>query len=161
MDIKLTTNSIIHCTERQQYNNGENILKGIVTAKINNNTTKKSKDMTFDKMEQKRKIDLLPTDVYCHGDLERGDEIIASLEKLGGVNPYSAYSGKNKKQLYYISKDKNYIKCCDPEKDKELTSFITRFYKMLTLPPIEIIEIEGKKYKKEEVFEKLKDLKTY
>lgn len=142
MDIKLTTNSIIHCTKRQQYNDEHITVLSTLPA-------------------ESKLINTSPTDVYYHGDLDRGKEIIAALQKLGGNNNYLRYSAKNKNMLYYISKDNNYIKCCDPEKDEELTSFITRFYKMLTLPPIELIEIEGKKYRKEEVFEKLKDLKTY
>ena len=43
----------------------------------------------------------------------------------------------------------------------ELANFITRFYTKLTLPQIDIIEIEGKKYNKKDVLDKLKDLKTY
>ena len=114
------------------------------------------------KIEKEQKlINVLPTDVYYHGDPERNKEIIEALEKLGGNNEYAGYYAGNSKLLYYISKDHNYIKCCNPEKDKELTSFIVRFYKMLTLPPIKTIEIEGKKYRKEEVLKKLKNLKTY
>ena len=106
-------------------------------------------------------IDSLPTDVYYHGDPERGNEVIAALEKLGGINYRSCCSGENEERLYYISKENNYITNCLPKTEKELAGFITRFYKMLTLPPIELIEVEGKKYKKEEVLNKLKDLKTY
>ena len=139
--------------------NGKNILPNIETAKINNNTTKNSKDINMD--AESKLVNTLPTDVYYYGDPLRGNEVIAALEKLGGINYRSCCSGENEERLYYISKENNYITNCLPRTHKELASFITRFYKMLTLPPIEIIEIEGKKYRKEEVLNKLKDLKTY
>lgn len=139
MDTKLVTNSIIHCQERQL---------GTIDH--------------LSKIEKEQKlINVLPTDVYYHGDPERNKEIIEALEKRGGNNKYAGFCAGNSKLLYYISKDHNYIKCCNPEKDKELTSFIVRFYKMLTLPSIKTIEIEGKKYRKEDVLKKLKNLKTY
>ena len=139
--------------------NGKNILPNIETAKINNNTTKNSKDINMD--AESKLVNTLPTDVYYHGDPLRGNEVIAALEKLGGINYLSCYSGKNEERLYYISKENNHITNCLPKTDKELVGFITRFYKKCTLPPIETIEIEGKKYCKEEVLEKLKDLNTY
>lgn len=100
------------------------------------------------------------TDVYYQGDSERGPEIIAALEKLGGNNNYLQFEGTDEEALYYISKENNYIKACNLLTD-EITSFVTRFYTKLTLPQIDTIEIEGKKYKREEVLEKLKNLKTY
>ena len=100
------------------------------------------------------------TDVYYHGDPERGPEIIKALEKLGGNNDHFHFDGIDKSAMYYISRNSNEIRACD-NFSSELASFITHFYTKLTLPPVEIIEIEGKKYKREEVLDKLKDLKTY
>ena len=100
------------------------------------------------------------TDVYYQGDSKRGPEIIAALEKLGGNNNYLQFEGTDEEALYYISKDNNCIKACNLLTD-EITSFVTRFYTKLTLPQIETIEIEGKKYNKKDVLDKLKDLKTY
>lgn len=100
------------------------------------------------------------TDVYYQGDSKRGPEIIAALEKLGGNNDHFQFDGNDKTAMYYISRNTNEIRACH-NFSNELASFITHFYTKLTLPQIETIEIEGKKYNKKDVLDKLKDLKTY
>ena len=101
------------------------------------------------------------TDVYYQGDSERGPEIIAALEKLGGNNDHFHLDGTDKNAMYYISRNTNEIRVCLNNFSSELSNFITRFYTKLTLPQIDTIEIEGKKYNKKDVLDKLKDLKTY
>ena len=59
--------------------NGKNILPNIETAKINNNTTKNSKDINMD--AESKLVNTLPTDVYYYGDPLRGNEVSAALEK--------------------------------------------------------------------------------
>lgn len=99
------------------------------------------------------------TNVYFRGDRNRGHEIISTLEKLGGDNSFFQLAGTYEDSLYYISKENNYIKACDLL-ENNLISLIKYFYTELTLPA-EIIEIDGIKYNKKEVLEKLKDLQTY
>ena len=117
---------------------------------------KKQFGIFFNKFPKKSEIN---TNVYFRGDHERGPEIIAALEALGGDNSYLGYEGIDEDFLYYISKDNNYIKACD-KNDGELISLIKCFYTEQKLP-VETIEINGIKYNKKEVLEKLKDLQTY
>lgn len=120
-------------------------------------------DITIDKKlylsilrEGKEVSFILPTDIYYYGDANRSKEIIKALEKLGGINKH--YDCKDKNCIYFIGNN-NVI--TGIMAGSSVATVIKRFYKKCVLPPIETIEIEGRKYKKEEVLEKLKDLKTY
>ena len=122
-----------------------------------NNVINKSQfGIFFNKFPKKSEIN---TNVYFRGDRSRGHEIISTLEKLGGDNSFFQLEGIDEDSLYYISKENNYIKACDLL-ENDLISLIKYFYTELTLPA-EIIEINGIKYNKKEVLEKLKDLQTY
>lgn len=70
--------------------------------------------------------------VYIKGVKDRGDEVIETLKKLGGINRHSL-GGGNKQAYYYINPkgtiDYVYVDECSPEH-----LLVKEFYKEITLP---------------------------
>lgn len=107
-------------------------------------------------LKEGKELKLFPDkEIYFRGDANRGSEIIKALEKLGGQN--HLLEGCNPNNIYVIDFDNN-IKSYNSE--HFISQLIIKYWKEEFLPE-ELIEIEGKKYKKEDVLDKLKDLKTY
>lgn len=98
------------------------------------------------------------THVYYRGNAERGEEIISELIKLGGINYYNI-SAKNIDCYYFV----------DP-KNKRInflpsgglySHILDECYTEKFLPENkqETIEIYGKKYNKQEILDRIKELK--
>ena len=96
-----------------------------------------------------------PKNVYYRGVEDRGNEIIKALEKIGARNA-GDFEGDNVKCLYFI-KENGYIDACAD--DSLLADILQRGFTELFLPEIETLEICGKKFRKDEVIERIKDLK--
>ena len=109
----------------------------------------------FDKFFEKYpKID---THVYYRGVPERGDEILAELEKLGGKNTMEV-TGDIPQFIYGLSPLTKTILSIGS--DCEWAEFIKDTNTEMFLPEIiEAIEIDGKKYNKEDVISRIKELK--
>ena len=107
----------------------------------------------------------LDTHVYYRGVWNRGDEIISELEKLGGKNDYGIYNGKDNKEYYFINPKDHLIRhiSAEPKYHSEYLplDLIKSFYTEKFLPENkqEIIEIDGKKYNKQEVLDRINELK--
>ena len=109
------------------------------------------------------------THVYYRGVWNRGDEIISELEKLGGKNDYGIYNGKDNKEYYFINPKDHLIRhiSAEPKYPSEYLplDLIKSFYTEKFLPEVkpevksETIEIDGKKYNKQEVLDRMKELK--
>ena len=107
--------------------------------------------------------------VYYRGVWNRGDEIISELEKLGGKNDYGIYNGKDNKEYYFINPKDHLIRhiSAEPKYHSEYLplDLIKSFYTEKFLPEVkpdvksETIEIDGKKYNKKEVLDRMKELK--
>jgi len=91
--------------------------------------------------------------VYYRGVEGRGNEIIKALERLGGKN-IGYYSGNFQASLYYIKESGNIKSCAD---DSLIADVLKRGFTELFLPEIETIEIDGKKFRKDEVIETIKE----
>ena len=95
--------------------------------------------------------------VYYRGVPNRGDEIIAELEKLGGVNRID-YDGILDNRLYFIRPLTKSIDFCSD--DDECAELLKETYTEKFLPEKkELIEIDGKRYRKEDVINRIKELK--
>lgn len=105
--------------------------------------------------EVKQEID---THVYYRGNAERGKEIISELTKLGGINYYDI-SAQNIYCLYFILPKTKRIGSASSE--STLYNIIEDAYTEKFLPEVKIgtIEIDGKKYNKQEVLENINELK--
>jgi len=93
--------------------------------------------------------------VYYRGVKGRGEEVIKALEKLGGKNT-ACFDGIYEKCLYFIKKDGDINSC---HSNSVLANIIQRGFTELFLPEIETVEIDGKKFRKDEVIESIKGLK--
>ena len=76
--------------------------------------------------------------VYIVGDHEYADDVIAELERRGGINEHSL-KGDSNDWLYYIDPVTNIIEYCDVSKeyDKKLYEMLITFYN-----PIENVIVE-------------------
>ena len=92
---------------------------------------------------------------YYRGVEGRGNEIIKALEEIGARNARD-FEGDNVKCLYFI-KENGYIGACADH--SLLADILQRGFTELFLPEIETLEICGKKFRKDEVIERIKDLK--
>lgn len=63
---------------------------------------------------------------FVRGHLERGNEVIVSLEKLGGVNKH-CHTGNNSELLYFIEPKTNYISCCSPRSKESQSRALCQF----------------------------------
>jgi hypothetical protein len=103
--------------------------------------------------------------VYYRGNSERGDEIISELENLGGINNYGAYNGKCENALYFIDQISKQIRQINIDTNVVqgdlVLDLLESFYTEKFLPENkqEIIEIDGKKYNKQEILDRIKELK--
>ena len=70
--------------------------------------------------------------VYIRGVGDRGDEVIKTLEDLGGGNPYR-YHGDNNNAYYYINPDGEIAYTC-ADVEFRLLPFLREFYKEIKLP---------------------------
>lgn len=104
-----------------------------------------------------KKYPRVDTHVYYRGVPDRGDEIIDELKKLGGVNRFD-YDGSSENRLYFSSPITRVIGfCMDGNAYSEL---LKDTYTEKFLPEKkELIEIYGKRYRKEDVINRIKDLK--
>ena len=115
-----------------------------------------------DNEETKEEVD---THVYYRGVWNRGNEIISELEKLGGVNDYGRYNGKDSKEYYFIHPIDHLIRHISIESrypgEALPLDFLKSFYteKFLLESKSGTIEIDGKKYNKQEVLDRIKELK--
>ena len=122
-------------------------------------------DLFFEKYPKKE----LDIHVYYRGVWNRGGEIISELEKLGGKNDYGIYNGKDNKEYYFINPKDHLIRhiSAEPKYPSEYLplDLIKSFYTEKFLPEVkpevksETIEIDGKKYNKQEVLDRMKELK--
>ena len=104
-----------------------------------------------------KKYPRVDTHVYYRGVPDRGDEIIDELKKLGGVNRFD-YDGSSDYRLYFISPMTRVIGFCID--DKTCAELLRDTYTEKFLPEKkELIEIDGKRYRKEDVINRIKDLK--
>lgn len=93
--------------------------------------------------------------VYYKGDEERGNEVIQKLIDLGGINK-DELTGQTEKCIYFISPNGN-IDCTDSS--TLVRELIEKFYTEASLPIKETITIGEKTYYKEDVEERLNNLK--
>lgn len=93
--------------------------------------------------------------VYYRGVEGRGDEIIEALEKLGGKIK-SVLIGETESMLYFITSGNEIIAIDD---DSTMADILQRGFTELFLPEIETVEIDGKKFRKDEVMERINGLK--
>lgn len=91
--------------------------------------------------------------VYYRGIEGRGDEIIKALEILGARNA-GCFGGNYGKCLYFIKENGYMDSCAD---DSLVANILQRGFTELFLPEIETIEIDGKKFRKDEVIEIIKE----
>jgi hypothetical protein len=118
-------------------------------------------DLFFEKYPKKE----INTHVYYRGNSERGDEIISELENLGGINNYGAYNGKCENALYFIDQISKQIRQINIDTNVVqgdlVLDLLESFYTEKFLPENkqEIIEIDGKKYNKQEILDRIKELK--
>ena len=108
---------------------------------------------TISTLEEKRKK--LTSDVQQMN--EEYKAIIDELKKLGGVNRFD-YDGSSDYRLYFISPMTRVIGFCI--NDKTCAELLRDTYTEKFLPEKkELIEIDGKRYRKEDVINRIKDLK--
>ena len=98
------------------------------------------------------------THVYYRGNAERGDEIISELINIGGINYYSISAG-NIDCYYFVDPNNKRINFVGL--DTTCSHILEECYTEKFLPENkqEIIEIDGKKYNKQEVLDRMKELK--
>lgn len=95
--------------------------------------------------------------VYCRGVSNRGEEVIKALEELGGINTMG-YTGYSKDLYYLIGKNNAIITLMVAP----LTTWLLQqTFTEVSLPgePRETITIGGIEYDKQEVENRLKDIK--
>ena len=102
------------------------------------------------------------THVYYRGVPERGNEICAELEKIGGIKPspnWISYEGKG--TFYYINPfTKEITFDYDNSEAGNALALLKECYTEKFLPEKDdIIEIDSKKYKKYDVVNRIKGLK--
>ena len=104
-----------------------------------------------------KKYPRVDTHVYYRGVPDRGDEIIDELKKLGGKEDFCC-EGRSTCRFYFISPITRAIGyCIDGIPCSEL---LEDTYTEKFLPEKkELIEIDGKRYRKEDVINRIKDLK--
>ena len=123
-------------------------------------------DLFFDKYpknetsETEEPKDEIDTHVYYRGNAERGDEIISELIKLGGVNYYNI-SARHIGCYYLVDPKNKRINFMSSSEDSLYSHILEESYTEKFLPENkqEIIEIDGKKYNKQEVLDRMKELK--
>jgi hypothetical protein len=93
--------------------------------------------------------------VYYGGVKGRGDEVIKALESLGANNKNNC-AGSYADHLYYIDENNNINSCCY---STALGNILQRGFTELFLPKTETVEIGGKKFRKDEVMERINGLK--
>ena len=117
-------------------------------------------DMNFDVFFKKYPKKELDTHVYYRGNAERGDEIISELIKLGGINYYNI-SARHIGCYYFVDPKNKKINFMSSSEDSLYSHILEECYTEKFLPENkqEIIEIDGKKYNKQEVLDRMKELK--
>lgn len=117
-------------------------------------------DIFFKKYPREEIIDNgeIDTHVYYRGNAERGEEIISELEKLGGINRYNI-SAEKTDYCYVVDPIDKMIDFIEP--DTLYSHILEECYTEKFLPENkqEIIEIDGKKYNKQEAIDRIKELK--
>ena len=110
-----------------------------------------------DNEETKEELD---THVYYRGNTERGDEIISELVKLGGINYYNI-SAIHIGCYYFVDPKNKRINFMSSSEYSLYSHILEECYTEKFLPENkqEIIEIDGKKYNKQEVLDRMKELK--
>ena len=113
-------------------------------------------DVFFNKYPKKE----LDIHVYYRGNSERGDEIISELIKLGGVNYYNI-SARHIGCYYFVDPKNKRINFMSSSEDSLYSHILEEPYTEKFLPENkqETIEIDGKKYNKQEVLDRMKELK--
>lgn len=113
------------------------------------------KEETSEIENAKQEID---THVYYRGVAGRGKEIISELVKLGGINYYNI-SAESKNCCYAIDPKNKRINFL--ASDSLYSHILEECYTEKFLPEVkqEIIEIDGKKYNKQEVLDRINELK--
>ena len=98
------------------------------------------------------------THVYYVGVKGRGNEIITELKKLGGKNKSNLY-GNDKTCCYYISPYNKQISAINND-DMDIVCFLLKecYTEKFLSEKINTIEIDGKKYNKKDVIERLDEL---
>jgi len=98
------------------------------------------------------------THVYYVGVKGRGNEIITELKKLGGKNESNLY-GNDKTCCYYISPYNKQISAINND-DMDIVCFLLKecYTEKFLSEKINTIEIDGKKYNKKDVIERLDKL---
>ncbi len=98
------------------------------------------------------------THVYYVGVKGRGNEIITELKKLGGKNESNLY-GNDKTCCYYISPYNKQISAINND-DMDIVCFLLKecYTEKFLSEKINTIEIDGKKYNKKDVIERLDEL---
>ena len=98
------------------------------------------------------------THVYYVGVKGRGHEIITELKKLGGKNESNLY-GNDKTCCYYISPYNKQISAINND-DMDIVCFLLKecYTEKFLSEKINTIEIDGKKYNKKDVIERLDKL---
>ena len=91
--------------------------------------------------------------VYYRGVEGRGNEIIKALESLGGKD-IGYHSGNFQACLYYIKESENIESCAD---SSLVADVLKRGFTEMFLPEIETVEIDGKKFLKDELIELIKE----
>lgn len=105
----------------------------------------------FDKYPKTNKL------IYYTSIPGRVNEIIDELIKLGGISKYHIHNEGNRGNNYYILPISNIIMSA-PD-DGIVSEFLKKFYTEKFLPIIETIDIDGKKYNKKDIINKIKGLK--
>lgn len=104
-----------------------------------------------------KKYPRVDTHVYYRGVPDRGDEIIAELKKLGGKEDFCC-AGRSTCRFYFIRPLTKSIEFCSD--GDECAELLKDTYTEKFLPEKkEFIEIDGKKYRKEDVINRIKELK--
>ena len=113
-------------------------------------------DVFFNKYPKKE----LDIHVYYRGNAERGDEIISELVKLGGINYYNI-SAIHIGCYYFVDPKNKRINFMSSSEYSLYSHILEECYTEKFLPENkqEIIEIDGKKYNKQEVLDRMKELK--
>ena len=119
-------------------------------------------DVFFEKYPKEEIADNeeVDTHVYYRGNSERGDEIISELIKLGGINYYNI-SARQISCYYFVDPKNKRINFMSSSEDSLYSHILEECYTEKFLPENkqEIIEIDGKKYNKQEILDRIKELK--
>lgn len=104
-----------------------------------------------------KKYPRVDTHVYYRGVPDRGDEIIDELKKSGGKEDFYC-EGRSTCRFYFIRPLTKSIEFCSD--DDECAELLRDTYTEKFLPEKkELIEIDGKRYRKEDVINRIKELK--